>query len=155
MLKLKPVTKEEKELFWNINQKYLYEMTKFYPDEIDDKGNYHYGHFDEYFFEPNRKAFFIQNDDIVIGFVMLNNYSYLNQKVDYVIGEFTIFPSYRRKHYALDVINLIFNAYQGIWEIKYNEKNLPAKKLWNKVCNKYNPKIYRLNEFETVLQFNN
>lgn len=155
MLKLKPVTKEEKELFWNINQKYLYEMTKFYPDKIDDKGNYHYGHFDEYFIDPNRKAFFIQNDDIIIGFIMLNNYSYLNQNVDYVIGEFTIFPSYRRKHYAFEVINKVFQTYYGKWEIKYNEKNLPAKMLWNNVCSAYYPKIYFLNKDEIVLQFNN
>ena len=27
-----------------INQKYLYEMTNFYDDPMDDSGNYHYGH---------------------------------------------------------------------------------------------------------------
>ena len=49
MLKLIPVDDSKKELLWNINQKYLYEMTLFYPDEMDERGNLHYGYFDEYF----------------------------------------------------------------------------------------------------------
>lgn len=91
MIKLIPVIKEKKELFWNINQKYLYEMTMFYPDIMDSFGNYNYGHFEEYFIDLNRKAFFIYNDDILIGFVMINPYSYINHKPDYTIGEITYF----------------------------------------------------------------
>ena len=56
MITLKPVTQNEKELLWNINQKYLYEMTKYYPDEMDENGNYHYGYFESYFTEPDRKS---------------------------------------------------------------------------------------------------
>ncbi len=32
----------------NFNQKYLYEMTNFYDDPMDENGNYHYGHLDDY-----------------------------------------------------------------------------------------------------------
>ena len=58
MIRLVPVRDEEKEMFRNINQKYLYEMTNFYPDVMDEEGNYHYGYFDEYFVDPKRRAFF-------------------------------------------------------------------------------------------------
>ena len=40
MIKLVPVKHEEREMFRNINQKYLYEMTNFYPDVMDEEGNY-------------------------------------------------------------------------------------------------------------------
>ena len=46
MITLKEVTENEKNVLWNINQKYLYEMTQYYPDEMDENGNYHYGYFD-------------------------------------------------------------------------------------------------------------
>ena len=59
MIKLVPVAAQQKDLFWNINQKYLYEMTNFYPDVMDEQGNYHYGYFSEYFIDPKRKAFFV------------------------------------------------------------------------------------------------
>ena len=56
MIKIVPVKPEEKVLLWNINQKYLYEMTNFYPDEMDENGVLHYGYFDEYFIDKKKKG---------------------------------------------------------------------------------------------------
>lgn len=153
MIKLQAVREEDRELFWNINQKYLYEMTLYYPDEMDERGNYHYGYFEAYFVEPERKAFFIFNDEKMIGFVMLNPYSAIGHSPDYTIAEFTIFPAYRRKRYAFDAARLILSDYRGKWEIKYNEGNAGAKALWTAVTAVYEPVVYRLNERETVLEF--
>ena len=50
MLRLQIVQIKDRELLWNINQKYLYKMTGFYDDPMDENGNYHYGHFDDYFY---------------------------------------------------------------------------------------------------------
>lgn len=155
MIELIEVKLKDKELFWNINQKYLYEMTNYYDDIMDNKGNYHYGYFDLYFTEINRKAYFIYANNNIVGFVMINAYSYLNKKIDYNIAEFTIFPIYRQKHIALNTIDIIFKQFKGSWEIKYHEKNLPARNLWNKVCEKFNPDKTHLNECETVLSFCN
>lgn len=52
MIRLHPVHPNDRDLLWNINQKYLYEMTMFYPDVMDAAGNLHYGHFEEYFTDP-------------------------------------------------------------------------------------------------------
>ena len=155
MIKLTPVTAEEKELFWNINQKYLYEMTSFYPDKMDSLGNYHYGYFEKYFTDPKRKAFFICNDDVLVGFAMVNPYSVIDHTPAYTMAEFTIFPSYRRNGYAFEAKNLILSTFKGKWEIKYNEKNVAGKNLWNAVAAPYNPSIFHLNENETVLEFDN
>jgi predicted acetyltransferase len=155
MIRLQTVRNEDRELFWNINQKYLYEMTLYYPDEMDGQGNYHYGYFDAYFTDPERSARFIFDDDTLVGFVMLNPYSAIDHRPDHTIAEFTIFPSYRRKHYALDAARRILAEHPGKWEIKYNEKNFGAKKLWTMVAAPYSPTVYRLNEEETVLEFVN
>ena len=153
MIELIDVKSEDRELFWNIHQKYLYEMTNYYDDEMDDLGNYHYGYFDDYFTDPNRKAYFIYFDKRLAGFVMINPYSYINEKPDYVLAEFTVFPAFRKKHIAMDVADMIFNRHKGSWEVKYNEMNVPAKSLWNKVCAKYNPRKINISEAETVLTF--
>lgn len=155
MIRLQAVRKEDRELFWNINQKYLYEMTLYYPDEMDERGNYDHRYFDAYFTEPERSAQFIFDDDVLVGFVMLNPYSAIDHHPDHTIAEFTIFPAYRRKHYALDAARLILSGYPGKWEIKYNEKNTGAKKLWTMVSEPYSPTVYRINEEETVLEFAN
>lgn len=155
MIKLQVVQEEDRDLLWNINQKYLYEMTMYYPDPMDKNGNYHYGHFDEYFTDSRREAFFLYNDNSMIGFAMLCPYSNIGKNPDYTMAEFTIFPTYRRKHYALEAANLILASHPGRWEIKYNEKNAAAKKLWTAVTAPYHPAIHHLNEEETVFEFTN
>lgn len=154
MLKLHTVQTKDRNLLWNINQKYLYEMTNFYDDPMDENGNYHQGHFDEYFSDSKRVAYFIyNNDDILVGFAMLCPYSVINRNPDYTMAEFTIFPAFRRKHFALDAAKMIIEKHPGKWEIKYNEKNDGAKKLWNVVAAPYEPDVHHLNEVETVLSF--
>ena len=74
-MRYKPVKEKDRELLWNINQKYLYEMTNFYDDPMDENGNHHYGYFEDCFTDP-----------------------------DYTMAEFTIFPAYRRNHYVLDAM---------------------------------------------------
>lgn len=88
-----------------------------------------------------------------MGFAMLCPYSNINQEPDYAMAEFTIFPSFRRKHFAFDAAKMILIKHPGKWEIKYNEKNDGAKKLWNTVAAPYNPEVHHLNEEETVLSF--
>ncbi|MBR3817028.1 MAG: GNAT family N-acetyltransferase [Clostridia bacterium] len=153
MIKLVSVKAEEKERFRNINQKYLYEMTSFYPDVMDEDGNYGYGYFDEYFVDPKRKAYFIYNDETMVGFVMINPYSVIGGEPDFTMAEFTIFPTYRRNGYAAETARLIFSENKGNWELKYNEKNKAAKALWTAVTASYNPRLHHLNETETVLEF--
>ena len=59
----------------------------------------------------------------------------------------------RGRHVALDAAKLILNQHPGKWEIKYNEKNNGAKKLWNTLAEPYAPKTHQLNEEETVMNF--
>ena len=154
MIRMEAVQASQRELLWNINQKYLYEMTNYYDDPMDEEGNYHYGHFDEYFSDPRRKAFFLYNEETLVGFAMLCPYSYINRDTDYTLAEFTIFPAFRKNNYAMEASARILSRYSGRWEIKYNENNTAAKKLWNKVAAPYEPETVRLNEVETVLIFN-
>ena len=153
-MELAAVTPQDRELLWNINQKYLYEMTNYYDDEMDPLGNLNYGYFDAYFTDPKRKAFFLYDDrKALVGFAMIHPYSYLDGKPDHVLAEFTVFPMYRKRHLAETASEMIFEQFKGRWEIKYNEKNIAAKSLWNKVTKKYGPHMTRLNDTEIVLSF--
>ena len=147
------VRQEDRERLWNINQKYLYEMTNYYNDEMDLLGNLHYGYFDAYFTDPKRTAFFLYEEKVLVGFAMIHPYSNMDEEPDYVLAEFTVFPMYRRRHLAVRAAEMIFEHFKGRWEVKYNEKNTAAKALWNNVTAKYKPKTTRLNNTETVLSF--
>lgn len=153
MIELQLVKKSEKELLYNIFQKYLYEMTKYYDDEMDNKGNYLYRYFNNYFTEPTRKALFIICDGKIAGFMMINNHSYIGKKPDYVISEFSIFPMYRRKGIAQEAIAIVFSQYRGKWELKFSLKNKPAINLWCNSTESFKPIVHQLEEDEQVLEF--
>lgn len=155
MIHLQTVQQHHHGLLFAVNQKYLYEMTSFYPDTMDEHGNYHYGHFEDYFTDPRRTAYLLYDNDTLIGFAMLCPYSYLEHTPDYTMAEFTIFPAYRRRHFAVQAAQLILERHKGKWEIKFNEKNFGAKQLWTGIAAPYQPKVHRLNEVETVLEFCN
>lgn len=152
-MELAAVRHEDRELLWNLNQKYLYEMTNYYNDELDEQGNLHYGYFDAYFTDPKRRAFFLYEGNVRIGFAMIHPYSNIGARPDHVLAEFTVFPMYRRRRLASRAAALIFERFKGHWEIKYNEKNAAAKALWTQGTAKYRPKTIRLNDTETVLSF--
>lgn len=153
LMELIEVRHEDRELLYNLNQKYLYEMTNYYDDELDALGNLHYGHFDAYFTDPKRKAYFLYDGPTLAGFAMIHPYSDLGRETDFVLAEFTVFPMYRRRRLATDAAKLIFDRFKGRWEVKYNEKNTAAKNLWNRVTAGFDPVREQLNEDETVLIF--
>ena len=153
MIRLIEAGNDDRKLLWSIHQKYLYEMTRYYDNEMDENGDYHYGYFDAYFTEAARKAFLIYDDRALAGFAMVNPYSYFEQAVDYVMAEFTVFPMYRKKGIGMAAAEQILNSFRGKWEIKYNEKNSGAMEFWNRVCARWNPVKHRFSDEEIVLEF--
>ncbi len=144
---------EDRELLWNLMQKYLYEMTNYYDDRMDTRGILHYKYFDDTFTDPKRKTFFLYEENALVGFAMIHPYSDIGQETAHVLAEFTVFPMYRGKHLAVKASEMIFERFKGTWEVKYHEKNMPAKALWSKATEKYRPRKIRLNDTETVLTF--
>ena len=152
MLSLLQVKREERELLWNMLQKYLEELTEYYPLDRDENGCYPYRYFDAYFLEPERIAYFILCDGLPAGFAMINRYSCLGHHPDHAMAEFTVLPEFRRRHLASEASRMILEKHPGKWEIKFSEKNTAAKKLWETLAAEYGPAVYHM-EDETVLEF--
>lgn len=153
VLSLRSVGATDRALLWSYLQNYLCELSAFYGDEPDENGIYRYEHFDEYFADPNRHAYFIFSGETLAGFALLCPYSCVGAQPDFTMAEFTIFPEYRRQHIALKVVRMIFAQHSGSWEIKYHNKNAAAKALWTRATESYKPTKRNLNEEETVLLF--
>ena len=58
-LRLHTVQANNRDLLFNVFQKYMYEMSYLYLDEMDESGNYPYEHFDDYFSDPKKEAILI------------------------------------------------------------------------------------------------
>ena len=126
MVELRMVQNKDKKLLYNLMQKYLYEMSNYYDNDIDVEGNYSYRYFEDYFTDYTRKAILILKDKEIAGFMLLNSHSYIGGNPDNVIAEFSILPKYRKCHIAKIAVEKLFHNYPGTWEIKYNVQNTPA-----------------------------
>ena len=153
MIALKKIESSDKSKFWNIFQKYLYEITNYYDMDMDKLGNYEYKYFDSYFDDSVRTAVFIYDDGALVGFAMINDYSCLGDRIDYAVAEFTIFPQYRKRRLGMKTIQEIFAQYHGRWEIKYSNMNKAAEALWTKAAKKYDPILSSYGRTESVLSF--
>lgn len=152
MIHLEKVT--NKNQFRNIFQKYMYEMSQFYDDEMDEDGNYLYRYFDSYFADAlERKALYIMDNDLIVGFVLINRHSFIESDIDYAIAEFTVFPAYRKRDYGSEAVKCIFARFPGKWEIKYNLKNNKATQFWTKVTQQFDPKVVNLKNEEQLVLF--
>ena len=152
-MEIQTVTENEKVLLYNLLQKYLCEMTRFYDDDVDGEGNYPYPYFEDYFCDPARRAYLIRKDGAVAGFALLNRHSELGMEVDWAMAEFCILPRYRKAHLGLEAARWLFAHHPGRWEIKYTTANPAGTGLWKRAAEIYGPKKYPLPEGEEVLAF--
>ena len=72
MIRLETISSDKKTVLYNFLQKYLYELSQYYYNEMNEEGNFVYKYFPNYFTDPDRYAYFICDDDKYIGFVLIN-----------------------------------------------------------------------------------
>ena len=94
MIKLDKVLLEEKELLFRLLQFALYDGSLYNTNKIGSDGLFPYKWFDNYFTDSDREAFFIRDDDKIVGFVMINQFM---KKCDkgHSVAEFLVLPEYQ------------------------------------------------------------
>lgn len=145
---------EHKNLLWNLLQKYLYELSDVYGDDIEDDGNYSYDYFENYFNpEENREALIFRYDDKIIGFCMINDHSFNENSINYSMAEFSIVPKYRKNGLGKRAISKVLSQRKGKWQIKYSLDNPTAQKFWENVLSDYKSTETLLEDNEKLLDF--
>jgi predicted acetyltransferase len=153
-IEITKVNRQQKAVLWNILQKYLYEMTRYYENAMGSDGNFPYRYFEAYFEnEPGREAFFILDDKTVVGFAMINTHSFNGNKVDHCLAEFTVFPAFRHKGVATAAIKKLLFAEQGKWQLKYSTVNEEGMHFWKNVLLPYHPLEEKLEGNEFLVSF--
>lgn len=149
---LEKVTLDKKDVLYNLLQFALYDGSQFIENELNEKGNFNYTWFDNYFTDANRKSYFIKNDYKYIGFVMINENLKFNNSGKSV-AEFLIMPQYRRNHIGKKVAMEIFNMYPGWWEVEPIENSESAYNFWKKTIEEYTSNDFEIKD-EKIFIFN-
>lgn len=105
----------------------LVDPSRLYGDPTD------YPHFDLYWTEPERSAWWIVADGRRAGFVLLNAYAPSGQAVDRAISEFCIVPAFRRSGIGTAAALAALATRAGQWELQVYRANLDGMAFWPRV----------------------
>ncbi len=134
------VTKEidEKENLRNMIQEYFDEMRKYAPEiKKNEDGIYLYKHFDSYFIQETRSAWFLKIKEEIIGFALVNEHTIIAKDWAKAIAEFYIKQKYRKAWAWSSFATMLFNRFKWEWEVKQLATNKKAQIFWKKVVAKY------------------
>lgn len=150
--KLEKVEINDKDILFNLLQFALYDGSNYIVNELNSKGLFDYNWFDNYFLEKERYAYFVKDNNKILGFVMINtNMKIFNQ--GYSIAEFLILPNYRNHHLGKKVAFEIFNMFKDNLEIEPIQNSIQAYKFWKKVITEYTKNNYKIKD--NIFYFNN
>ncbi len=146
--------KTDMQVLFNLIQKYLYEMTAYDDNSMDEHGNYPYEYLPYYFTDEDRRAYFLYDGPVMIGFALINKHSFTGEPADNCIAEFTIFPAYRRCGKGMEAIEALKAVRKrGTWQLKYSTDNRSGALFWRKVKEKYRGTEFKLEGPEVAVSF--
>lgn len=132
-IKLKEISLNKKNILDNLIQLYLHDISLDFPIDFDSStGLYKYDNIKKYFKNENNKAFFILNNKEIVGFILLD---FSIDKI--IIQEMFILNNYRRMGIGKIAVNLIFDKFKGIWEIKSLPCSINAERFWTSTIKEY------------------
>ena len=154
--KLEKVIYDKKDILYNLLQFALYDGSRYIENELDENSKFKYKWFDNYFTDNNRSAYFIKNNNLYIGFVMINENLKFNN-CGKSIAEFLIMPQYRRCHIGKKVAIEIFEKNKGYWEVQPIKNSEQAYLFWKNVIEEYtnNNYIIKMDKNEELFTFSN
>lgn len=155
---LRKVTLEDKRVLWNLLQFALYDSSFYMENKLNKDATYKYSWFENYFTDNDRSAYIIQNEnEDVLGFTMINSNLQVEHDVKaQSVAEFLVLPQYRKQHIGKQVAFMLWDMYEGEWEVEPMEGNEGAYLFWERIIKEYskeNYRKYRLNNGQDIFVF--
>jgi len=123
---------EEKSVIAKMLDLYLYDLSEFTGDDLNEYGLYGYHYLDLYWVEEGRIPYIVRVDGKLAGFVLVGTHI-VTKEAERTISEFFILRKYRSKRLGMTVARQIFALYPGNWEIRTFKSNKPAIDFWENV----------------------
>ncbi|OLP60208.1 hypothetical protein BJF93_14660 [Xaviernesmea oryzae] len=96
-----------------------------------------YPYFPLYFTEADRSAWFVEVDQAVAGFALVNRHAVSGLSTDRALAEFYILPHARRRGIGRAFANSLIGASGLQWELSVLKANVLALDFWRRVCRPY------------------
>jgi predicted acetyltransferase len=125
----------------NMARFYVYDLSRecgFISSEwaLPLDGLYESFDFKDYFQDSDKKAFLINVDKEIAGFVLLNQHGILPE-TKWNMEEFFILAKFQGKGIGSKAAQHIWNAHPGMWEVSVIPENKNAANFWRRVILSY------------------
>ncbi|MGM0844728.1 MAG: GNAT family N-acetyltransferase [Bacillota bacterium] len=149
--KLVVASNNEKEILRKLMQYYFYDFSEFNGADIQKNGMYgEYPNLDLYWSEKDRYPFIVKCGDKYAGFALVR-YMKEGEKQYYSVSEFFVLKKYRRSGLGRMTALLLFERFNGTWEVSQIKNNQPAKMFWRSVIEEYTDGSWTETEVDGML----
>ena len=153
-MEIRSVNPNQRKVLENLLQLYLHEMSGHYPAPYNySNGTFDYD-LDSYFTEPTHKAYYILNNNKIVGFALLIiNNDFIRPQEMFILNQ------YRDKGLGSFTLKRLFDKYKGKWELKVPPHCKRLERLWTRLVKEYTKGNYQTDRVGTynrlVITFNN
>lgn len=130
---IQQITDTNKELFENLFNYYLYELSAYSQEDIGAEGTFEMEDISPYYRDERLYPYFITVNDTIVGFILVTSPPYVAEGVDYSVQELFVLPKYRGTNTAKDAVMQIFTLHPGKYEVGMFKSNVKAVKFWTKL----------------------
>jgi predicted acetyltransferase len=128
----------------------LEKMLETYLIEMDSNSDGKYKYIDSYWTDSSRKAFFINSNNEIGGFALINKHCILNDSGNSV-AEFYIKENYRGKGIGKNAAFQVFDQSIGNWEVRQKDFNKAGKIFWEKIIGEYTNNNFKVTNLDNEL----
>ena len=139
MIELTKVDKKDRIILERLLQLYLHEITIYFPIDIDNDGLYHYHNIDNYFNNDNNIAYFIKENNTLVGFILFDIINNQN-----IIQEIFIINNYKRNGFAKKAVFKLFENIKGEYIVKALPNSKVAELFWINTIKEYTKDNYKV-----------
>ncbi|WP_238649525.1 GNAT family N-acetyltransferase [Paenibacillus piscarius] len=130
---IQQITEANKELFENLFNYYLYELSAYSQEDIGAEGTFEMEDISPYYRDKRLYPYFITSNDRIVGFILVTSPPYVAKEADYSVQELFVLPKYRGTSIAKDAVMQIFTLHPGRYEVGMFKSNVRAVKFWTKL----------------------
>ncbi|RCX21428.1 putative acetyltransferase [Fontibacillus phaseoli] len=132
-LQLSEIGVSEKELFFNLYNLYLYELSSYTGEDVREDGKFDLGNTHLYLEKQALIPYLIRADEQIAGFVLICSPPYTPNEEEYSIQELFLLKKFRGRNLAAETVSQVFHLHPGTYHVEQLENNFAAVRFWKKL----------------------
>ncbi len=148
-IRLSTISNSELELFSNLYNLYLYELSSYTGEDVQEDGRFVLGNNHLYLEKQALHPYLISADDRIAGFVLVCSPPYTPEGAEFSIQELFLLKKFRGRNLASEAVSEVFRMHPGTYHVEQLANNQPAVRFWKRLYADWN---IRFTELQTSIE---